>query len=55
MKNYHVYVDVTFSGTIEIKAKTKKEAKELAKSLHFVGSDVRHFSHIKTSVVDIYD
>lgn len=54
MRNYQVYVDITFSGTIEVKAKTKKEAKEIAKNLSFVASDVRHFSHIKTSVVEIY-
>ena len=52
-KNYQVYVDVTFSGIIEIKAKSKKEAKEIIKNRCFVPSDIRTFSHIKTSSVDI--
>ena len=53
MKNYQVYVDVTFSGTIEVKAKTKKEAKEIIKNRYFVPSDIRTFSHIKTSVTEV--
>lgn len=53
MKNYQVYVDVTFSGTIEVKANSKKEAKEIIKSRYFAPSDIRTFSHIKTSVVEV--
>ena len=53
MKRYQVYVDVTFTGVVEIKASSKKEAKELVKSRCFVPSDIRTFSHIRTSNVDI--
>lgn len=51
MKNYQIYVDVTFSGLVEIKANSKKEAKELIKTRYFVPGDIRTFSHIRTSNV----
>lgn len=51
MKNYQVYVDVTFMGVVEIKASSKKEANELIKARYFVPSDIRTFSHIRTSNV----
>ncbi len=53
MKNYQVYVDVTFSGTVEVKANSKKEAKEIIKNRSFVPSDIRTYSHVKTSVVEV--
>ena len=55
MKKFTVQVDVTFSGDIEIEAKTKKEAREIARSRYFMPSDVRYFSHIKTSVVEVME
>lgn len=52
VKNFRVQVDVTMTGEIFIMAKSKKEAKEKAKEKYFVPSDLRTFSHIKTSVVN---
>ena len=53
MKDYILTVDVTVSGDIHIKAKTKKEAYEKFKNMYFAPSDLRDFHSIKQRVVDI--
>lgn len=53
MKTYQVYIDVTFTGLIEVKAKSKKQAKEVIKNYSFVPSDIRTFSHIRTSNINV--
>ena len=53
MAKYRVLIDVIMSGDIEIEAKTKKEAKELAKSRYFCSSDLRNFHQINTRVVEV--
>lgn len=50
---YTVTIDVTMSGDIEIEAKSKKEAKEIAKSRYFTPSDLRDFHEINTKVVEV--
>lgn len=50
-KTYSLRIDVTFSGDIEIKAKTKKEAERIARDKYYLPCDIHNFSHIKTSIV----
>ena len=50
-KNYKIQVDVTMTGEVFVMAKSKKEAIEKIKGQYFVPSDLRSFSHIRTSVV----
>ena len=50
-KTYSLRIDVTFTGDIEIKAKTKKEAERIARDKYYLPCDIHNFSHIKTSIV----
>lgn len=54
MAKYTVRIDVVMTGEIQIDAKTKKEAKELAKNKYFVPSDVRNFCCTNTRIVEVF-
>ena len=53
MAKYRVLIDVIMTGDIEIEAKSKKEAKELAKSCYFYSNDLGSFHQIDTRVVEV--
>lgn len=53
MKTYQVYVDVRFTGTMEIEADRPSEAKAIARHKQLVPSDIKNFYHTKTSVSDV--
>ena len=55
MKKYNVQVEIRFSGTMEVEADSKSEAKARARITQLVPSDLRSLGaiHIKTSVTGI--
>ena len=55
MKKYNVQVEIRFSGTMEVEADSKMEAKARARITQLVPSDLRRLGaiHTKTSVTDI--
>lgn len=56
-KKYTVYVDMTFSGTMEIEANSISEAKRIAREKYLVPSDLNRYmpSHIRTRVTDAFE
>lgn len=56
-KKFTVYVDMTFSGTMEIEADKISEAKAIARLKSLVPSDLRSLNacHIKTRVTDAFE
>lgn len=56
-KKYTVYVDMTFSGTMEIEADKISEAKAIAREKYLVPSDLNRYmpSHIRTRVTDAFE
>ena len=56
-KKFTVYVDMTFSGTMEIEADKISEAKRIAREKYLVPSDLNRYmpSHIKTRVTDAFE
>ena len=52
-KIYSIYLDVTMAGYLDVEAESAEEAETIAKETKFVPSDLRHFNHIATDVVEV--
>lgn len=53
MTDYRVQIDVIFTGDLYITANSEKEAKERARKMRLVPSDLKNFYWIDTRVIDV--
>ena len=53
MKQFAVRVDVTMSGVFYVEAETEEDAENMAADMVITASDLRHFCHVGTEVLDV--